>query len=848
VRPSSEPLTPVEAGGSGPAGSGVSPGGSVSSRVVAAAEKTLEPWRDPSRPVPERVADLMPRMTLAEKLAQLGSVWLSGPADGSGVAPLHGEFTTDLPPFADLIRHGLGQLTRVFGTRPLHPAEGAAELATLQVQIVAHSRFGIPAIAHEECLTGVATWTATIFPTPLAWGASFDPGLVRQMAAAIGGSLRAIGVHQGLAPVLDVARDLRWGRVEETIGADPYLVGVTGTAYVRGLESAGIMATLKHFAGYSGSAAGRNLAPVSVGRREFADVFLPPFEMALREGGARSVMHSYAALDGVPPAADRALLTGLLREQLGFDGVVVADYYGISFLEMLHGVAGSPAEAAGLALRAGVDVELPTVRCYGEPLAAAVSVGDVPEQLVDRAVARVLRQKIELGLLDHAGAGDGVRNGVTGSPAAGVVRADTVARDTAAADIDLDPPEHRALARRLAEESVVLLANDAGTLPLPATGRLAVVGPLAADPLAYFGCYTFPRHVGHAHPGTSVGVPVEPLVDALRRELPQAWIEHAAGCEVRGNDRSGFAAAIECAEAADVVVAVLGDEAGLFGRGTSGEGCDATDLRLPGVQGELLEALAATGKPVVLVLITGRPYAIGPVAGRLAAVVQAFFPGQEGGGAIAGVLAGRVVPSGKLPVELPRLAGMTQTAYRAPQLGTGTEVSSADVTPLYPFGHGLSYTTFEFTDLSLYPAGADSAGAAGGAGGGAALASIRTDGTAEIACTVRNGGQRTGTEVVQLYVRDPVAQVVRPVRELAGFARITLRPGQSRRVVFRLHADRTAFCGLSGERVVEAGLIEIDIGSSSADLRLHGELRLHGPERTVGTGRVLFTPVAVLDQ
>jgi beta-xylosidase len=795
VRPASEHLTPV-----------------------TAAEKTLEPWRDPSRPVPERVADLMSRMTLAEKLAQLGSVWLSGPADGSGVAPLHGEFITDLPPFADLIRYGLGQLTRVFGTRPLHPAEGVAELAHLQAQIVAQSRFGIPAIAHEECLTGVAAWTATIFPTPLAWGASFDPGLVRQVAAAIGGSLRAIGVHQGLAPVLDVARDLRWGRVEETIGADPYLVGVTGTAYVRGLESAGIIATLKHFAGYSGSAAGRNLAPVSMGRREFADVFLPPFEMALREGGARSVMHSYAAVDGVPPAADRALLTGLLREQLGFDGVVVADYYGISFLEMLHGVAGSPAEAAGLALRAGVDVELPTVRCYGEPLAAAVSAGDVPEQLVDRAVARVLRQKIELGLLDHAG--------------------DTGAGDTAAAD--LDPPEHRALARRLAEESVVLLANDAGTLPLPAAGRLAVVGPLAADPLAYFGSYTFPRHVGHAHPGTSIGVPVEPLLDALRRELPRAWIEHAAGCEVRGSDRSGFAAAIECAQAADAVVAVLGDEAGLFGRGTSGEGCDATDLRLPGAQGELLEALAATGKPVVLVLITGRPYAIGPAAGRLAAAVQAFFPGQEGGGAIAGVLSGRVVPSGKLPVELPGLASMTQTAYRGPQLGTGTEVSSADVTPLYPFGHGLSYTTFEFSNLSLYPA-AD-------ADNGAARASIRTDGTAEIACTVRNGGQRTGTEVVQLYVRDPVAQVVRPVRELAGFARITLRPGQSRRVVFRLHADRTAFCGLSGERVVEAGLIEIDIGSSSADLRLHGELQLHGPERTAGTGRVLLTPVAVLDQ
>ncbi|MBO0830435.1 MAG: glycoside hydrolase family 3 C-terminal domain-containing protein, partial [Actinobacteria bacterium] len=393
---------------------------------------------------------------------------------------------------------------------------------------------------------------------------------------------------------------------------------------------------------------------------------------------------------------------------------------------------------------------------------------------------------------------------------------------------------------QLAEESVVLLANDTAILPLRNAGRIAVVGPLAADPLAYFGCYTFPRHVGHAHPGTSVGVPVEPLSAALARELPHAQIEHAAGCDVRGIDQSGFAAAVECAAAADTVIAVLGDEAGLFGRGSSGEGCDASDLGLPGVQAELLDALMATGKPVVLVLITGRPYAIGPVAGRLAAAVQAFFPGQEGGGAIAGVLAGRLVPSGKLPIELPQHPSTTQLAYRAALLGTSSEVSSADPTPLYPFGHGLSYTTFEFTDLALYPADGDDTGAGS--------VSIGTDGMAEIACTVRNAGEHTGTEVVQLYLHDPVAQVVRPVAELAGFARVTLRPGQSRRVVFRLHADRTAFCGLSGERVVEPGVIEVGIGSSSADLRLHGELELHGPERTVGPSRVLSTPVAVLDR
>jgi beta-xylosidase len=778
-----------------------------------------EPWRDPSVPAADRVADLLARMTLAEKLAQLSSIWLSGPADGDGVAPLQGEFSADLPPFDELISTGLGQLTRVFGTSPVRPAEGAAQLADLQSRIMRCSRFEIPAIAHEECLTGFAAWTATAFPTPLAWGASFDPELVRETAAAIGHSMRAVGVHQGLAPVLDVARDPRWGRVEETIGADPYLVGVVGTAYVRGLESVGLIATLKHFAGYSGSVAGRNMAPVSIGRREFADVFLPPFEMAIREGGARAVMHSYAAVDGVPAAADRGLLTGVLRDELGFDGVIVSDYYGVSFLETLHGVAGSPAQAAALALRAGIDVELPNVRCYGEPLAAAVRSGEVAADLVDQAAGRVLRQKVELGLLDP---------GVAPSPEPGQ-------------DIDLDPPGHRMLARRLAEHSIVLLANGSAALPLQPAGRVAVVGPLAADPLAFFGCYTFPRHVGHAHPETSIGVTVTPVVTALQEELPQARIEHARGCDVRGADRSGIAAAVECARAADTVIAVLGDEAGLFGRGSSGEGCDASDLRLPGLQGELLDELVGTGKPVVLVLITGRPYAIGPAAGQLAAAVQAFFPGQEGGGALAGVLSGRVVPSGKLPMELPLLAGSQQSSYLASSLAARTSVSSVDPTPLFPFGHGLSYTTFGYSDLSIRAEPEDPAGRSG------ERATIATDGTARIACTVRNTGDVAGAEVVQLYLRDPVAQVARPVRYLAGFARVPLAPGESRRVIFRLHADRTAFHGVSGARVVEAGLIEVGIGASSADLRLHGAIELCGPERSVGADRVLSTPVTVLD-
>jgi beta-xylosidase len=778
---------------------------------------TAEVWRDPSRPAAERVQDLLGRMTLAEKAAQLTSIWIGDQPRDANVAPMQGEMSAPPLPLAELIRDGLGQVTRVFGTRPLPPAVALSTLRELQAQVARASRFGIPAVAHEECLTGFAAWTATVFPTPLAWGASFDPGLVREMAAAIGTSMRSMGIHQGLAPVLDVARDMRWGRTEETIGEDPYLVGSIGTSYVAGLQSAGIDATIKHFAGYSASRTGRNMAPVSMGPREFADVMLVPFEMALRLGRARSVMPSYTDVDGVPVSGDRSLLTGLLRDELGFDGVVVSDYFAISFLQTQHGVAATPAQAAALALDAGLDVELPSVRCYGAELVGAVRAGLVPAELVDRAAARVLRQKCDLGLLDPGPSPAGP--GALAAPDA-LVDPD--------APLDLDPPSHRALARRLAEESVVLLANPDAALPLRPDASIAVIGPLAADPLAFFGCYSMPRHLGYRYPEAADGLHVTTLVDALAAELPGAAISYARGCDVRAQDRSDFAHAAAHAREADVVVAVLGDQAGLFGRGTSGEGCDAADLRLPGVQEDLLRVLVAVGQPVVLVLVTGRPYAIGPLAGQLAAAVQAFFPGEEGGHAIAGVLSGRVVPSGRLPVELPRLPGAQPSWYLRPRLAGRHPGSSVDPVPLFAFGHGLSYTTFEYADLVVRP---DEVPA--------------RDGTAEISCTVRNTGTRAGTEVVQLYLSDPLAQVVRPVRWLAGFARVPLEPGQARRVTFRLHADRTAFCGRDGIRVVEPGEIRVAVGGASDGLVLHGSFTLCGAGRPAGADRVLDTPVVI---
>ncbi|MTE18957.1 glycosyl hydrolase [Streptomyces sp. TRM43335] len=735
------------------------------------------PWQDTSRPSEERAADLLSRMTLEEKLAQLSSIWPGSEAEGEDVAPFQHE-VSEAVDLDGLLPHGLGQLTRPFGTAPVDPTEGARALADFQSRVAAANRFGIPALAHEECLTGFTAWQATVFPTPLAWGATFDPALVREMSAAIGASMRSVGIHQGLSPVLDVVRDPRWGRTEESIGEDPYLVATVATAYVAGLESAGIVATLKHFAGYSASRGGRNHAPVSIGPRELADVILPPFEMALREGGARSVMHAYNDLDGVPAAASPDLLTGLLREEWGFTGTVVADYFGISFLERNHRVADSPARAGALALAAGVDVELPSVRCYGEPLLKAVRSGEVSEELVDRAVLRVLRQKCELGLLDP-----------DWKP--------TVPEGK----VDLDPPAMRELARRVAEESVVLLDNRRDVLPLSPTARIAVVGPYADERSAMLGCYTFPRHVGVEHPDLALGVEIPTLLDSLGAELPGADLTASP-------------------EDADIVVAVLGDRSGLFGRGTSGEGCDAEDLTLPDGQAAFLdELLERTDKPVVLVLLTGRPYALGRWDGRLAAVVQAFFPGEEGGPAVAGVLTGRIDPSGRLPVSVPRGNGGQPWTYLAPPLGLKGAASNLDPTPLYPFGHGLSYTTFAWE------------------GAGADTDALPTDGGTRVRLTVRNTGERAGTEVVQLYLHDPVARTVQPVSRLVGYARVALEPGQAAEVVFDFHADLASYTERPGRRIVEPGAVELRLAASSADVRHTVPLTLTGEERTVGHDR-----------
>ncbi|MCA4134281.1 glycoside hydrolase family 3 N-terminal domain-containing protein [Arthrobacter sp. M4] len=794
------------------------------------------------------VERLIKEMTLDEKLAQLVGVWVNASTDGSDVAPLQSQLAGDKRSWDEVIADGLGQITRMYGTAPLEPEAGARALAKAQAQIMAASRFGIPAQVHEECLAGLAAWKATAFPVPLAWGATFNPALVRDMAERIGATMRGLGIHQGLAPVLDVVRDLRWGRVEETIGEDPYLVGTLATAYVLGLEQAGIVSTLKHFVGYSASRAGRNHAPVSMGPRELADVMLPPFEIALRHGGARSVMHAYTEIDGVPAAANRELLTELLRQQWAFEGTVVADYFGVAFLQLTHRVAADGEAAAALALEAGVDVELPTVNCYGEPLRRAVLSGTVSEELVDRALRRVLTQKYDVGLLNPD------------------YRPEPLCLSEG--PIDLDPRENRLLARELGAQSLVLLTNgrpghepilplraagltgvwgaDAGAVgigPVGAArpdggaaargganvGRLGIVGPLADDPFAMLGCYSFDAHVGASHPEVPLGVEIPTVADVAAARFDSVTVAATGTCEAASDEEISLASGV--VPCVDTCVVVVGDNAGLFGRGTSGEGNDAPDLKLPGRQHELLSAVldaaAATGTRVVIVVLSGRPYALGDFVDRADAIVQGFFPGEDGAEALWDVLCGETNPSGRLPVSMPRTPGGQPGTYLHSALGGRTEVSALDPSPLFGFGHGLSYTSFEYT------------------GHECSASTMSTDGTAVVSVTVTNTGQLDGADVVQLYLEDPVAEVTRPVKELIGYARVELTAGESARVSFAVHADRFSFTGASLQRVVTPGEVRLHVSRSCTDEVFTHTVLVEGPVRRVGFEREMLTPVEV---
>jgi beta-glucosidase len=518
------------------------------------------------------------------------------------------------------------------------------------------------------------------------------------------------------------------------------------------------------------------------------------------------IENSYADLDGAPPAADPRLLTGILREEWGFQGTVVSDYWAVPFLESTQHVAADVTEAGAMALAAGMDVELPHTLGFGDGLLAAIEAGGVPADLLDRAARRVLRQKIELGLLDSTwtpeGDGEGTR--------------------------ELDSPDNRALARTLAEESVIVLANDGDILPMGAPGSIAVIGPGADDAGCLFGCYSFPNHVLASVPDVELGIAAPTVLDALREEFATSEVRFEQGVRFLSDDRSGLPAAVALAAESDVTVLVVGDRSGMFGHGTSGEGCDVTTLALPGVQDELVQAVIAAARRVVLVVLSGRPYAIGEHASRSDAAIQVFFPGEEGAGAIAGVLSGRVLPSGRLPVQVPGLRASQPGTYLAPPLSLKSDgVSNIDPTPAFAFGHGLS-----LSELTIDEVVVDSP-------------AITTDGTVLISARIRNLGARDAWHVPQLYLTDPVSSITRPVRIRLAAQRVRLAAGETAMVDFEVHADLLAFTGADLRRRVEPGRVIFAVAQSAGDPGRAVQVEVSGDVRHPGTGRRRSSSVSV---
>jgi len=782
----------------------------------------VAPYRDPSLAVEARVEDLLGRMTRAEKIAQLGSFW------AFEIVP-DGRLDTDR--LAALAADGVGQVTRLAGSTNLRPLEVAEAANAIQAFLLEETRLGIPAIIHEECLHGLIAWAAPCFQQSIGAAATFDASLVSEVVATIRRRMLLTGARHALAPVLDIARDARWGRVEETYGEDPYLATVLGCAYVEALQGddlrTGVLATGKHLVGHGLAEGGLNQAPAHVGWRELRDEHLLPFEAAVRRSGLASVMPAYGDVDGVPCHASSELFLELVRGEWGFDGLVASDYMGVEMLSTAHRLTADLGEAAALALRAGVDAELPRTAAYGSPLAAGLEDGRVDEALVDVAVAHVLRTKFRLGLFD-----------------------DPYVDVPQPAELERLVVEEGRVARALAERSIVLLRND-GVLPIgPDVGRVAVIGPIADSVRDLLGDYS---HLVHMETLREMRTGVDALgilgdaeviqpgdelsgrrtiLDAIRGALVGAQVSHAVGTGISNGTDAALAEAVETARAAELAVVVLGERSGLTDDSTTGEFRDRLDLGFSGRQQELLEAVVATGTPVVLVVVSGRPLALAWAAEHCAAMLLAWVPGDAGPDAIADVLTGAVNPGGKLPISMPRSVGQVPLTYRHHPTGGRShpkgDYVDGPVQPLYPFGFGSSYTSFAIEQLRVDRTVLATSGD---------VATIRVD--------VTNTGQRAGDEVVQLYIRDEEATVARPVRELKGFHRVHLSPGECRTVVFELSTEHFAHVDSAYRRVVEPGRVSVQVGTSSADLPLAAELELRGPTVELVDRRDYLTPSTV---
>lgn len=797
----------------------------------------------------ERAAQLLTQMTLEEKAQQLTAVMPFGlmAVDGPTPAQLEAELSS-----------GIGQVSMFAMFGHLLPAELARTVNKIQRHLVEETRLGIPALFHIEALNGLVAPGFTTFPTAIGLAATWNPAGVEEMAKVLARQMRSVGHAQALSPVMDVARDPRWGRVHETYGEDPYLVSAMSVAYTRGLQgddlTTGAIATGKHFLGFGMTEGGQHMAATSVGGRELREVYARPFEAAIREAGLRSVMNSYSTIDGIPVGASRYALTELLRQELGFTGTVVSDYGTIANLFNRQGVAKDLKEAGRLALEAGLDVELPEAKGYGPTLVSAVQEGLVAEELVDRSVLRVLRDKFALGLFDHP-----------------YVPEDEEAFEEIA-------PEGRELATTLARQSVTLLRNDGAVLPLAKTSRrIAVIGPHAETLDVSFPGYTYfaalammagaaageqSNMAGTEDSGgamskealEALGAQLGPalaegldayarkrygaqsLAEAVRACVPDAEVVAVPGCGVLDTELSDLDAVLDAARNADAVVLALGGKPGWFGsRLTEGEGSDRADIGLPGAQVALARAVSETGTPTVGVVFTGRPFALDALDDLVPGLLYGYYGGQSGMSAVAEVLFGDVNPSGKLPLSLPRHSGQVPV-HHGQHLGSGYRRTEADAhksytdmpsRPLYPFGHGLSYTAFEYSPLTLD------------------TARIGTDGSVTATVTVTNTGSLHGVETVQLYADHRAPLVTRPAQELVAFCRLDLAPGQSKTVDITVSTGQLAYLGPDNTYVFDPGPLKLAVGSSSDDIRSHAVVDVTGDTADWSSYRPLFAAVTI---
>lgn len=741
-------------------------------------------WRDASLAPARRAELLTAEMTLDEKIGQLQCPY------GWEMYERRGDSVLLTDRFRQAVdEEHIGMMWCAFRADPwtqkdletgLTPRMAARLANRMQRYALEHSRLGIPLFLAEEAPHGHMAIGATVFPTALGQASTWNPALIERMGAAIAAEIRAQGAHIAYGPVLDIVRDPRWSRVEESYGEDPCLTGRMGAAFVRGLGSADLTAadhalsTLKHFVAYGASEAGQNGGANLLGERELRENYLPPFREAIG-AGARSVMTAYNSIDGIPCTCNRHTLQDILRDEWGFEGFVISDLVSIEGLYETHGVAENVADAARQSFRAGVDVDL-----RGSAFATlkrSVELGLVPEAEIDQAVRRVLALKFEMGLFE---------NPYVDEAAAGRVGC----------------AEHSALALEVARQSVTLLENRNGVLPLDASrlGRVAVVGPNADRIYNQLGDYTARQ--------TAANTVRDGLEQALGR------VAYVRGCGVRAADASGIASAVAAARHAEVVVAVVGGSSGrdfeteflqtgaaastgTMGDMECGEGNDRATLRLMGAQQQLLEALKATGTPLVVVFVAGRPLDLCWAAEHADALLAVWYPGQRGGDAVADVLLGRVNPAGRLPLSIPREVGQVPVYYNKKR-PANHDYTDASARPLYPFGYGRSYAAFAYDSLQVERLGRGLA----------------------VSCTVRNVSQREGDEVVQLYVSDLVASTVRPVRQLCGFERVTVPAGASRRVRFEVGEESLSIIDREGRCVVEPGRFEFAVGASSSELKL----------------------------